>query len=142
MKIVPGVLWLGTASGLNLFDRATGQFTVYRHDPADPHSLSHNAVRVITEDRAGALWVGTLSGLSRFDRATGTFTTYRHDPANPRSLSHDVVWDIREDRAGTLWVGTDGGGLTASIRPPTTLPAIATIRQRSQPQRGSYRLHP
>jgi hypothetical protein len=34
------MLWLGGREGLSRFDPATGQFKVYTHNPADPHSLS------------------------------------------------------------------------------------------------------
>jgi len=51
-----GTLWVGTLyGGLNAFDRATGRFTRYTHDPADPSSLSHNEVAAILEDRTGTL---------------------------------------------------------------------------------------
>lgn len=62
-----GTLWVGTGGlgligsggGLNRFDRETGTFTRYLHDPDDSRSLSDNQVRVIYEDRAGTLWIGT-----------------------------------------------------------------------------------
>ena len=57
----------------------------------DPHSLSHNNVIAIFEDRAGFLWLGTLDGLNRFDPATGQFLVYRHNSEDPHSLSHNKV---------------------------------------------------
>jgi ligand-binding sensor domain-containing protein len=37
---VKGTLWVGTdGGGLNRLDRQTGEFTVFRNDPADPNSL-------------------------------------------------------------------------------------------------------
>ena len=42
-----GILWVGSEGGLLKFDRQTGTFTVYEHDPEDPQSLSHNDVRAI-----------------------------------------------------------------------------------------------
>jgi streptogramin lyase len=95
-----------------IFDRATETFTTYRHDSANPQSLSHDVIWDIHEDRAGTLWVGTDGGgLNRFDPATGTFTHYRHDPNNPHSLGNDWVWAIDEDQQGSIWLGTLGGGL-------------------------------
>ncbi|HXK43323.1 MAG TPA: two-component regulator propeller domain-containing protein, partial [Anaerolineae bacterium] len=103
-----GILWVGTlGSGLFRYDPATGQARQYRHDPADPTSLSDNDVLSLYADRAGTLWVGTLhGGLNAFDRAGGHFTRYTHDAANPHSLSDGEVTVIYEDHAGDLWVGT------------------------------------
>ncbi len=108
-----GVLWIGSdGGGLDRFDRATGRFAHYRHDPNNPDSLGHDAVWAIHEDRQGMLWVGTNGGgLDQFDRATGRFTHYRHDPDVAHSLSDNSIRAIYEDRAGRLWIGTSGGGL-------------------------------
>ena len=96
-----GFMWFGTNNGLNRFDGYT--VVAYRHDPANPHSLSGNFIQDLYEDRSGTLWVGTRSGLNAFDRRTERFTRYRHDPADPRSLSNNTVIAIYEDRAGVLW---------------------------------------
>ncbi len=113
-----GTLWVGTRHGLERIDRKTGQYTLYRHDPHDPQSLSDNFVSVIREDRSGTLWVGTGGGgLNRFDRTTGRFFGYRYRPDNPSGLSNDGITSLLEDRDGMLWVAT-GGGL--DVRDPRT----------------------
>ena len=105
-----GMLWVATAAGLDRMDPETGRFTTYRHDPADPYSLSDDVVKAVFEDRAGTLWVGTSTGgLNRFDRGSQQFTVYRHNPQDTTSLSHDRVTAISEDLQGTLWVATQDG---------------------------------
>jgi ligand-binding sensor domain-containing protein/signal transduction histidine kinase len=100
-----GFIWFGTEDGLNKYDGY--KFTVYRHDPKDPHTLSDNTIRTAYEDHSGVLWVGTgRGGLNAFDRVTEKFTHYRHDPDNARSLSYDTVTAVYEDSEGVLWVGT------------------------------------
>ena len=37
-----GYLWIGTQDGLNRYDGQT--FTIYKNDPDDPDSLSHNSI--------------------------------------------------------------------------------------------------
>ena len=104
-----GFMWFGTEDGLNKYDGY--QFTVYKHDPDDPLTLSDSFVSKIYEDRSGELWIGTRSGLDRFDRASGMFVHYQHDRNDPHSLGGTWVEAIYEDSQGTLWVGTEDGGL-------------------------------
>ncbi len=92
--------------------RRPAPFTIYRHDPNNPQSLSNDSVWAIEEDQHGSIWIGTFGGgLNRLEPATGQITRYQHDPNNPASLSDDTIYDLHIDRAGVLWVGTYGGGL-------------------------------
>ncbi|MEW5957144.1 MAG: two-component regulator propeller domain-containing protein [Chloroflexota bacterium] len=102
-----GFMWFGTQDGLNKYDGYS--FTVYKHDPADPATISDSFVRVIFEDRAGGLWIGTTGGLNKFDPVTETFSRFQNDPNDPHSLSHNVIRAIYQDQAGVLWIGTEGG---------------------------------
>lgn len=122
-----GNLWVGTHGGLIRFDRKTGNFTRYRHDPGDPTSLSNDQVRAMHVDRSGALWVGTgsatptetppgVGGLNRYDPATDDFVRYLHDPQDPTTLFDNKIQSIFEDMSGTLWVGTFGGVLNRMDR--------------------------
>ena len=72
-----GAIWIGTyRGGLNRLDPDTGRLTAFRHDPKDPHSLSHDRVLAVLEDDAQRLWVATADGLDLFDRESGTFVRY------------------------------------------------------------------
>ena len=106
----PGVLWIGTATGLDRLDRATGRFTHYR--PGYPDVLYPDNIFALHEDRAGRFWVGTrLSGLGLMDRRTGQITRYiqnRDNPDDPNQLGGRFAHVIFEDRAGQLWFGTEG----------------------------------
>ena len=103
-----GNLWAGTYNhGLLRLDRRTGKFQTYRHDPADPYSLSNDIVTRLLVDHNGTLWVATNDGLNRFDAATGRFTVFKPDP--PRRIVDYL--ELVEDRKGALWLGTDSSGL-------------------------------
>ncbi len=109
-----GNLWAGTWGGLDRlapdrFDASTRTFAHYRHDPAEPNSLSDDRILSILEDHLGRLWVGTMDGLHRWDPEVEGFIRYVHDPADPESLSQDRVRTLFEDRSQRLWVATDGG---------------------------------
>jgi signal transduction histidine kinase/ligand-binding sensor domain-containing protein len=103
-----GYLWFGTlGGGLNRYDRRSGRFKVYRHNPADAHSLSHDNVLSLFVDHKGTLWAGTEDGLSAFDPATQRFRVYRTQGA----ASFRRYRAIAEDSGGALWLGTLGGDL-------------------------------
>ncbi len=115
-----GNIWAGTReNGLNKFNRATEQFTNYRHVPGDSASLGNNFVFFIHEDQKGFIWVITRDQrLKRLDPQTGTFTHYEHDPEDPNSLSANsisvfgisfLVFSFLEDRNSNIWFGTTNG---------------------------------
>src|SRR5262245_36993521 len=96
-----GFLWIGSRDGLFRYDGQ--EFMEFKHDPADPASISDNAVRTLFEDGRSCLWIGTNSGgLERLDRARWKFEHHRHDSADPSSLSHDSVYAVAEDPGGAL----------------------------------------
>ncbi len=103
-----GFIWLGTLDGLNRYNGY--DFTIFKHDPADPTTLSANHVSTLYEDGSGTLWVGTVGGgLSRFDRETEKFTHNQHNPEDSTSLSSNLVYSMLEDSQDRLWVGANNG---------------------------------
>ncbi|MDH7475245.1 MAG: two-component regulator propeller domain-containing protein [Anaerolineae bacterium] len=116
----PSWLWVGLhAGGLDRIDLVTGTVTHYRHDPNDPHSLSHDHVTALCQDYTGAIWVGTDAGLDRLDSATNRFTHYVYDPTDPHSLGPGAVKVIYEDRSHALWIGTEEPGILSRRDPAT-----------------------
>ena len=63
-----GLLWIGTRSGLNLFDR--DDLTNYFHDRDDAGSIPGNYIYHLSEDCRGRIWVATDGGLAVYDRST------------------------------------------------------------------------
>ncbi|WP_300668267.1 ligand-binding sensor domain-containing diguanylate cyclase [Desulfoluna sp.] len=56
-------LWVGTQNhGLLILDLETGHSTLHQSVPYLAHSLSHNDIRWITQDRAGVIWIATRGG--------------------------------------------------------------------------------
>jgi ligand-binding sensor domain-containing protein len=105
-----GFMWLGTSGqGLHRLDPETGQVTrSFRHDPADPTSLSNDVVQRLFLDHTGTLWAATWEGFNRFDAARGQFKTYLSN-ANDRNEATPIA----EDRSGHLWLGTVFSGLVS-----------------------------
>lgn len=106
-----GSIWAGSHwDGLFRFDKRTGRFARFRHDPADHESLSSNEIWALHEDRSGTLWVGTGGGgLNKMDMTQGSFSRFTHDPHSPETISDNKVLAVEESEDGILWLGTYGG---------------------------------
>jgi ligand-binding sensor domain-containing protein len=116
-----GRIWIGTGTGLSLYNKENNEFINFFNDPANSNSLSSNQVQsCIIEDRKGNLWVGTWNGLNKLSAEeiknaanpqSVKFKRYRFQPDNQNSLSDERVISAYEDNNGNLWFGTYGGGL-------------------------------
>ena len=109
-----GLFWIGTVGGgLNVFDRKTHSFTVYKNDPNNPESINSDqfnwAPKTIGQNSFGHIWLGTLMGVNKFDKKTKKFESFTHLPDNPNSLSHNSVWTIFIDKNDIIWIGTEKG---------------------------------
>jgi ligand-binding sensor domain-containing protein/signal transduction histidine kinase len=130
-----GEIWVGCGDpsdrdckmdcgGLNRFNRLSGKFTRYIHNPSDPKSLADNRIRAILDDSKGKFWIGTAGkdGLYLLNRDKGTFEREVYDPANPWKLSRppiknhpfqdDFITFITEDKVGGIWIGSLVAGLS------------------------------
>lgn len=105
----PNLLWFGTQeNGLFRFNKKTGRFRQFVHDPADPRSLSNNVAVNLVEDREGTLWVSTKVGLNRYNPVTKTFDRFMK---GKDGLRGNNINDCHEDATGRFWVSTEDGGL-------------------------------
>lgn len=102
-------LWVGTFSGLDMLDRASGTFTRYR-DENDISGLRGDRVYSIFVDRSGVLWVGTYrGGINRFDPHRQRFAHVAYEPHKVGGLHARDVYSLLETDDGDLWVGTNNG---------------------------------
>lgn len=101
-----GLMWFGTMHGLIRYDGV--RYRVFRHDPSDSLSISHDDIVSIHESSDGYLWIGTYGGgINRLDPRTSAFLRF----PNPHSdaFPAGTVWDIEGDVSGNLWLATDEG---------------------------------
>ncbi|MGK2858425.1 MAG: two-component regulator propeller domain-containing protein [Thermoanaerobaculia bacterium] len=99
-----GRLWAGTVDGLDLYDRASDSFRVYREEAG-----STGVIFTMTEDPEGGLWFGSYGGLNRFDPASGSSWTFKRDSAEPTGIVDDRIRSLFLSDEGLLWVGTTNG---------------------------------
>ena len=105
-----GQIWVGTETGgiTKLAPRQL-QLEFFKHDAANPASLSPNAVNSMYAAPDGTLWVGTVEGgLNALAPGSRNFTHYTM--ANS-GLPHNSVSTLAADNRGNLWIGTWGTGI-------------------------------
>ena len=95
-----GLIWIGTASGLNCFDRYDMKNYFYERD--NPHSLPGNTIYFIAEDSLHNIWVSTNNGLARYQKHTDSFHPVIHDG---QILTVHSFFNIK----GALLFSTPGG---------------------------------
>ena len=105
-------LWIGTESGLYIYNLHTAKIIHLQNVNGDPYSISDNAIYSILKDREGGMWIGTyFGGVNYYPRQYTYF-----DKVYPQKESNKMGKRVREFCAahdGTLWIGTD------NLRPNT-----------------------
>ncbi|MFA9391985.1 MAG: two-component regulator propeller domain-containing protein [Prolixibacteraceae bacterium] len=106
-------LWIGTQSGLVIFDPATCKSSWYYNDEKNPHSISSNNITSIQKDIYGSIWIGTQDkGLNRVFKSGNAIKFERIDNNySKHRISSNAINKLLTDDAGFLWIGTENDGL-------------------------------
>ena len=111
-----GEIYVGTYSGIQRFDDATGRF-----DPV-PESLDH-FIYAVKFDREGNLWAVTYDeGIFLRMTSDGKWRHFLHVVGDASSLPHNRPTGCFEDSSGRIWITTQGGGFARY------LPETATFK--------------
>lgn len=143
-----GNFWIGTmGSGLQLLDRATGEFT---HFPCHPNNknelcrpwitldkstdINYSQVSFIHEDPAKRLWIGAFyGGLNIYDPILKKQIHLEQNSPYQTGLTTNYVWDVLQTDDQTLFICTagDGGGKTYKVNYKTNhFPFYQTEKER------------
>jgi ligand-binding sensor domain-containing protein len=99
-----GHLWIGTLSGVDIYDEEKDQFNRVE-------ILKGISIQDIFEDSKGYIWISTfLDGVYRFDPSNNEWKIFLHDASLDGSLPYNKPTSIFEDSKRRLWVTTQGGG--------------------------------
>lgn len=98
-------LWIGTKSGLSIYNSATGKFS---------NSFKGIEINEIYRDKSGIIWMGTNKGLAHTVESTTTHKNYpetdfifaKRCMPDEHGISCNKITKIMEDQSGILWVGT------------------------------------
>ena len=106
-----GTIWIGTYSGLDRYDPATGSITPCRGLRRQT-GLSYPSIHAVRCDREGTVWLGTYyGGVNYFNPTRDLFSLYTTDEQDAISLSDNMVGHLTMDSRGDLWICTERGGL-------------------------------
>ena len=104
-------IWIGSESGIYIYNLETGFVKALQMVPTDPFSLSNNAIRFLFRDREGGVWAGTFyGGVNYLPQENKSFEKF-YPTGLPGSLNGNVVREIRADPYGNIWIGTEDAGL-------------------------------
>ena len=114
-------VWVGTAAGLNLFDRESQAFKTY----GKKEGLPNEAVIGILEDDEHTLWISTNVGLGKFDPDNHTYQNY--DVKDGLQDNQFSRWAFLRLQSGELiFGGINGFNLfdPAEMKPNQSIPPV------------------
>lgn len=105
----PGTVWLGTETGVNRFDRFSGEFQAFPLTTEE----TNLSVRVLYQcpSLPGTLWIGTHgSGLFRYHTGKQTIQRYISRRDDPGTIPTNSILALHESKAqqGYLWISFGG----------------------------------
>ncbi|MEZ4824872.1 MAG: two-component regulator propeller domain-containing protein [Bacteroidia bacterium] len=105
-----GGIWAGTSGGLNYLPTGAERFSVFRHNPNNPFSLTNDVVISLHIDKGENLWAGTAyGGLNKVRlRPEKKFKTWNHTHFGARNREL-MVFHFAEGNENRLWVATNQG---------------------------------
>lgn len=103
-----GNLWVGSDDGgLVQLPLLWRNFSVFRHDASDGHSLSANRAQGLSVDAGGGVWAVNLDGgIDRLDPSTGFVERFGERLASPTSKG---LFAAVADNRHRLWLGHAAG---------------------------------
>ena len=101
-------IWIGTAKGLNPYNRKTGQMAFVSGKNGFPNGY----YKFFFKDQSGVLWLGVRAndGLYTYNPIHKTLKGISTHPQLKRFAGLEV-WTMMQDRKGRFWYGFDENGL-------------------------------
>jgi diguanylate cyclase (GGDEF)-like protein len=103
-----GFMWFGTVNGLARFDGYS--FKVFKHDGADPATISNNNAGNIFIDSNNTMWIGTFGGgVNTLNLNSGELIRFPYSSSKIDEMVSENVQTFYEDLNSTMWIGTATG---------------------------------
>lgn len=105
--------FLATKGGVLLYDKQTGKFTSFEHNPLDAkNTISAGICRFAFKDNSGKIWFTTsVGGINHLQEgSTLKIVPFKYNQTITL-LSKDYITTITQGDENTFWMGTMGSGL-------------------------------
>lgn len=110
-QINPNTYWIGTESGVYIYNTENNEVINLRNDNTLPSSLSDNAVHSILKDKDDGIWVGTFfGGVEYFSSQYNNFNLF-YPTAGENNLKGKRIREFCKAPDNNIWIGTEDGGL-------------------------------
>jgi signal transduction histidine kinase/ligand-binding sensor domain-containing protein/DNA-binding response OmpR family regulator len=109
-----GNLWVATAFGLNLLEKANIEtsnyrFKVFLRNTTDDKSLIYNDIIHMFQDSRGKLWFGTFGGgADMLEKMEGQKALFKHF-GSEIVPGYGIIFGILEDNSGKIWLSSENG---------------------------------
>lgn len=104
-------IWVGTESGLFIYNLRADRYVRLMTSGHDPYALSDNAVYSFCKDREGGMWIGTYFGGVNYYAVPYTYFEKYYPLSGRNSLHGKRIKEFCPAADGSLWIGTEDGGL-------------------------------
>ncbi|HYO22296.1 MAG TPA: two-component regulator propeller domain-containing protein [Flavisolibacter sp.] len=102
-----GRVWMGgKEKGLHVYDKQTGRFYNFKHDPSREGTIADNRINCIFTDKNGRIWLGTNRGLCINQPDKQQFVQQFLNGIEGAPIT---IFDFYEDEQKSLWIGTNQG---------------------------------
>jgi signal transduction histidine kinase/CheY-like chemotaxis protein/HPt (histidine-containing phosphotransfer) domain-containing protein/streptogramin lyase len=106
-----GKIYIGTESGLNIFNESNGTFRKVYANPETASGLVSDFIWSFFEDSEGDLWIASYrGGISRWEKRHRVENTpiFEHAPPD-LSNQLNTILGVAEDPEGYIWLSHNGG---------------------------------
>jgi len=111
LRVSPTRLWIGTETGIFIYNIQSGVSTRLQKNNSDQYALSDNVIYTLCEDKEGGIWAGSyFGGINYYPKQFTPFQKY-YQQSSENPLSGNIIREITRDHFGNLWIGAEDGGV-------------------------------